>query len=47
MAELFIESTDGDAIINHADYMFWGFNGRNAEGGLQNMMDILDPSRCG
>ena len=40
LAELFIESTDGDAIINHADYMFWGFNGRNSEGGLQNMMDI-------
>ncbi len=40
IGELFIESTDGDAIINHADYMFWGLGNRNAEGGLQNMMDI-------
>lgn len=40
VAEAFIETTDGDAIINHADYMFWGLGNRNAEGGLQNMMDI-------
>lgn len=40
VAESFIETTDGDAIINHADYMFWGLGNRNAEGGLQNMMDI-------
>src|SRR3989442_4783230 len=40
IAELFIQSTDGDAIINHADYMFWGLNGRNKDGGLQNMTDI-------
>ena len=40
LAELFIESTDGDAIINHADYMFYGLNGRNLEAGLQNVMDI-------
>ena len=40
VAELFIESTDGDTIINHADYMFWGLNARNSEGGLQNIMDI-------
>jgi hypothetical protein len=40
IAEKFIESTDGDAIINHADYMFWGLAGRNEEGGLKNMMDI-------
>src|SRR5262245_45030914 len=39
VAELFIESTDGDAIINHADYMFWGLNARNQTGGLENMMD--------
>jgi hypothetical protein len=44
-AELFIESTDGDVIINHADYMFWGLNigasqGRNSVLGLENMMDI-------
>jgi hypothetical protein len=38
--ELFIESTDGDAIINHADRMFWGLNERNGAGGLQNIMDI-------
>lgn len=40
IAETFIETTDGDAIINHADYMFWGLAGRNEVGGLQNMMDI-------
>lgn len=40
LAEMMIESTDGDAIINHADYMFWGIAGRNSEGGIQNMMDI-------
>ncbi len=39
LAELFIESTDGDAIIGHADWMFYG-HGRNGTGGLQNMMDI-------
>ena len=40
IAETFIETTDGDVFINHADYMFWGLAGRNEEGGLQNMMDI-------
>lgn len=40
IAETFIETTDGDAFINHADYMFWGLAGRNETGGLQNMMDI-------
>jgi hypothetical protein len=40
VGELFIESTDGDAILNHADYMFWGLNARNQVGGLENMMDI-------
>ena len=40
IAETFIETTDGDVFINHADYMFWGLQGRNREGGLQNMMDI-------
>ena len=40
VAETFIETTDGDAFINHADYMFWGLGGRNEVGGLQNMMDI-------
>src|SRR6185369_5188742 len=38
--ELFLESTDGDAVMNHADYMFWGLNARNSEGGLRNVMDI-------
>ena len=40
VGETFIETTDGDTFINHADYMFWGLAGRNEEGGLQNMMDI-------
>jgi hypothetical protein len=40
IAETFIETTDGDTFINHADYMFWGLGGRNEEGGLKNMMDI-------
>ena len=40
IAETFIETTDGDTFINHADYMFWGLAGRNEEGGLKNMMDI-------
>ena len=40
VGETFIETTDGDAFINHADYMFWGLGGRNEEGGLKNMMDI-------
>ncbi len=41
-AEAFIESTDGDLIINHADYMFYVSSGspNNEVGGLQNMMDI-------
>ena len=29
VAETFIETTDGDVFINHADYMFWGLAGRN------------------
>ena len=40
IVETFIESSDGDAVINHADYMFWGIAGRNSEGGIQNIMDI-------
>ena len=40
IAEAFIESTDGDAILNHADYMFYVSSTINAEAGLQNMMDI-------
>jgi hypothetical protein len=42
LAEMMVESPDGDAIINHADYMFWGIGGRNSEGGIQNIMDIPD-----
>ena len=42
IAELFIESTDGDAIINHADYMFFVSDTFNEVGGLQNLMDIPD-----
>jgi hypothetical protein len=42
IAELFIESTDGDAIINHADYMFFVSDPFNEVGGLQNLMDIPD-----
>jgi hypothetical protein len=40
VAEMFVETTDGDAFLNHADYMFWGLAGRNQEGGIQNIMDI-------
>ena len=48
IAERFIETTDGDAFINHNDYMFfWGagakerrLDAHNSVGGLQNMMDI-------
>ena len=42
IAELFIESTDGDAIINHGDWMFYVIERRDRQrrGGLQNMMDI-------
>ncbi|MBW8042329.1 MAG: hypothetical protein FVQ85_20345, partial [Planctomycetes bacterium] len=40
IAELFLD--DGNVIINTGDYMFYVVNstGANAEGGLQNMMDI-------
>jgi hypothetical protein len=43
LAELFIESTDGDMILNHADWMFYVAEVTrtldNGPGGLQNMMD--------
>jgi len=40
-AELFIESTDGDAIINHADYMFYVTNPCcNGDVALRNIMDL-------
>jgi len=39
IAELFLD--DGNTIINTGDWMFYvGTEGNNAEGGLQNMMDI-------
>ncbi|HDL77820.1 MAG TPA: hypothetical protein ENG36_03535, partial [Lentisphaerae bacterium] len=38
--ELFLESTDGDTVINHADYMFYVSDSINGPGGLQNIMDI-------
>jgi hypothetical protein len=42
-AELFIESDDGDVIINHADWMFYVSNPtNNGVEGLQNMMDNPD-----
>ena len=40
IAETFIESTDGDAIINHGDWMFYVSSVNNAGDGLANMMDI-------
>ncbi|MBN1417884.1 MAG: hypothetical protein JXP34_03860, partial [Planctomycetes bacterium] len=40
IAEAFIESTDGDLIINHADYMFYVSSPNNEALGLQNMMDV-------
>ncbi|MEM7234969.1 MAG: hypothetical protein AAF517_22510, partial [Planctomycetota bacterium] len=39
LVELFLESTDGDVVLNHADWMFYG-QGRNGPGGLQTIMDI-------
>ncbi|HAK93651.1 MAG TPA: hypothetical protein DCM87_01245, partial [Planctomycetes bacterium] len=41
IAELFIESTDGDMIINHGDAMFFvtGAGSNNTYTGLQSMMD--------
>jgi hypothetical protein len=42
IAELFIESTDGDAILNHADWMFYFSSVLNREDGLRNMMDNPD-----
>ena len=41
VAENWIETSDGNTILNHADWIFWGGeNGRNGEHGLQNLMDI-------
>ncbi|MCY4404524.1 MAG: hypothetical protein OXD54_18315 [Candidatus Poribacteria bacterium] len=38
IAEEFLDA--GNTFSNSADYFFWGLGNRNAEGGLQNMMDI-------
>lgn len=41
VAEDWLETRDGNVILNHADYAFWGGQqARNREGGLQNIMDI-------
>ena len=40
LAEEFLDA--GNTFSNSADYFFWGLQGRNREGGLQNMMDIPD-----
>jgi hypothetical protein len=41
IAEIFIESTDGDTILNHGDYMFYvSMPFFNQVEGLQNMMDV-------
>ena len=41
VAENWIETSDGNTILNHGDWIFWGGgNAKNREQGLQNMMDI-------
>lgn len=41
LAETWLETTDGDMILNHADWIFWGGGeAKNREAGLQNIMDI-------
>ena len=41
VAENWIETSDGNTILNHGDWIFWGGGGgQNREQGLQNMMDI-------
>ena len=41
VAENWIETSDGNTILNHGDWIFWGGgNAKNQEQGLQNMMDI-------
>ena len=41
LAETWLETTDGDTILNHADWIFWGGGAaKNREAGLQNIMDI-------
>src|SRR5690606_38201469 len=40
IAEAFIESPDGDMIINHGDWMFYVSAQINGPAGLNNMMDL-------
>ncbi len=40
LLELYLESTDGDVVINHADYMFYVSSQVNNVNGLQNIMDL-------
>ncbi|MYK19105.1 hypothetical protein F4055_13235, partial [Candidatus Poribacteria bacterium] len=41
VAERWLETPDGDTILNHADWIFWGGeNQKNREAGLQNIMDL-------
>jgi hypothetical protein len=40
IAELFIESTDGDVILNHADWMFYVSSQINGQAGLESLMDL-------
>jgi hypothetical protein len=42
LAEFFIETNDGDTIINHADWMFYVFSSGCCNGplGLESMMDV-------
>lgn len=43
IAENWIETPDGDTILNQADYLGWNSTGGwNTRGGLQNLMDIPD-----
>ena len=45
--ETFIESTDGDAVINHGDWMFYVSTSLNGAEGLANIMDIPGISMAG
>ena len=43
VAENWIETSDGNTILNHADWIFWtSENGANGAQGLQNLMDLPD-----
>lgn len=47
LAELFIESTDGDAILNQGGYTFDMSALYNGQKGLQNLMDVPDITMWG